>query len=425
MTSAFAPTFDRAGLAAHFDTASFAAAMLRYEAALADAVGAAPVSEALLGLAAQCGTVQCDSAQCGTAQCGTAQSGPDAPAAPTSAAPVPNGAGSPAAADLIAHLAGPAGAAAGNPAVALVGWLKAWARSAGLDVAAIHPGATSQDVIDSALMLVTRDALETTRVTLGRTLGALAASATTHASTPDAGRTLMQPAWPVTFGYRAAQWGLGLADAVSRLDALSFPVQYGGAVGTLAVPVPGGGAAVRAAAAQALGLADPGATWHTRRQSVVDLGHALASVSGAIAKIAGDLVLLGQGELGAVAESTPGGSSAMPHKRNPVAAASARACALRAPQLAATLYAAMPAEFERGAGTWHTEWETLAELVTLTGSAAAWLVQALDGLEVFADRLAQLAEPAVAAFAGAQPDADPFAPARAEALRLAALLTNP
>jgi adenylosuccinate lyase len=205
------------------------------------------------------------------------------------------------------------------------------------------------------------------------------------------GRTLMQQALPTTFGLTAAGWLAGLEGARLRLAEVvaSLPVQYGGAAGTLAASG-GSGVALRSAFAAELDLADTPVAWHTVRLPIADLAGALGAAAGVVATVAVDVVLLAQTEVGEVREDGEGrgGSSAMPHKSNPVAAISARACARRAPGLAATLFAAMEQEHERAAGAWHSEWPTLTELLTTVGSAASWLAESLAGLRPDTARMA-------------------------------------
>ena len=194
------------------------------------------------------------------------------------------------------------------------------------------------------------------------------------------GRTLMQQALPTTFGLKAAGWLAGLDGARLRLAEVvaSLPVQYGGAAGTLAASN-GSGVALRTAFAAELGLADGAVPWHTVRLPIADLAGALGAAAGVIATVAVDVVLMAQTEVAEVSEGgARGGSSAMPHKHNPVAAISARACARRAPGLVATLFGAMEQEHERAAGAWHSEWPTLTTLLTTVGSAAAWLAESLE-----------------------------------------------
>ncbi len=201
-------------------------------------------------------------------------------------------------------------------------------------------------------------------------------------------RTLGQQALPTTFGLVAAGWctgldraGVGLARALTAL-----PVQLGGAAGTLAALHPHG-PAVAASLARRLGLADA-APWHAERTRIGELAGALAVAAGACAKPATDIVLLAGTELGEVCEGAPGDSSSMPHKRNPIAATTARAAARRAVGAATVLLGATDHEHQRAAGAWHAEWQTLGDLLRGTGGAAARLRTALDGLRVHPDRMA-------------------------------------
>jgi len=204
----------------------------------------------------------------------------------------------------------------------------------------------------------------------------------------------MQQALPTTFGLKAAGWLAGLDGARIRLAEVvaSLPVQYGGAAGTLAASS-GSGVALRSALATELQLADTAVPWHTVRLPVADLAGALGATAGVLATVAVDVVLMAQTEVGEVSEGGEGrgGSSAMPHKRNPVAAISARACARRAPGLVATLLAAMEQEHERAAGAWHSEWPTLTDLLVTVGSAASWLAESLGGLRPDTARMASTA----------------------------------
>jgi adenylosuccinate lyase len=248
---------------------------------------------------------------------------------------------------------------AGNPVPPLV---RALQDAVGPDAArAVHVGATSQDIMDTALLLLARNAIASIDADLTAASSVAARLAQTHRDDVVMGRTLMQQALPTTFGLKAAGWLDGLEGARLRLAevVLSLPVQYGGAVGTLA----GSGRALRTALAEELEL---------------------------VATIALDVVLMAQTEVGELAEvsASRGGSSAMPHKNNPVAAISARACARRAPGLVATLFAAMEQEHERAAGAWHTEWPTLTGLLSSVGSAVSWLAESLASLRVDTARMA-------------------------------------
>ncbi len=268
-------------------------------------------------------------------------------------------------------------AASGNPVVPLVETLR---EIAGPEV---HRGATSQDILDTAAMLVARDARAVLREDLAAAADAAARLAREHRATPIIGRTLLQHAVPTTFGLKAAGWFSGLDAADDELDAHQLAAQLGGPAGTL----DGLGPGVLARFAAELGLAEPVLPWHTERSRIAALASALGIASGAIGKAAGDVVLLAQTEVGEVSEAAPGGSSSMPHKRNPVAAISARACARQAPGLVATLLASMEQEHERGAGAWHAEWAPLRALLVSSGSAAAWVRTCLEGLQVDAGRM--------------------------------------
>ena len=278
---------------------------------------------------------------------------------------------------------------AGNPVPPLVRVLQ---DAVGPDAAeAVHVGATSQDVLDTALVLLARSAAGAIDADLAAAAGHAARLAAAHRDDVVMGRTLMQQALPTTVGLKAAGWLAGLDGARLRLAEVvaSLPVQYGGAVGTLAAAA-GSGTALRAALAEELQLATTAAPWHTVRLPVADLAGVLGAAAGVVATVALDVVLLAQTEVGEAAEVAEGrgGSSAMPHKANPVAAISARACARRAPGLVATLLSAMEQEHERAAGAWHSEWPTLTTLLTTVGSAASWLAESLAVLRIDRDRMA-------------------------------------
>ena len=272
----------------------------------------------------------------------------------------------------------------GNPVIPLVRLLRAASGAAGRSV---HPGATSQDVMDTAAMLLVGWSGEIVLDDLRGAADAAARLAAAHRDTPMIARTLGQQALPTTFGLVAAGWCTGLDRARTAL-AVEFahvPVQLGGAAGTLAALHPHG-PAVAASLATRLGLADA-PPWHTERTRMGVLAGALAVAAGACAKPATDVVLLSGTELGEVREAAPGDSSSMPHKRNPIAAITARAAARRAPALAAVLLGGEH-EHQRAAGAWHAEWQTLTDLLRATGGAAARLRTCLEGLVVDADRMA-------------------------------------
>ncbi len=276
--------------------------------------------------------------------------------------------------------------AASNPAIPLVAALTAAVAESDKGAARyVHWGATSQDVMDSALMLAARTAIEHLDARLRRLEHGLAALADAHRATPMVARTLGQQAGPTTFGLKVAGWLNGLVAAHERLNALyaRLPLQCGGASGTLAA-FGDDAAAVAELLAVRLGLA-PSAPWHTERGIVRELAAAFADVCAAAGKPATDIVLAAQNEIGELAEAAApgrGGSSAMPHKRNPVAAIAVVACARRAPGALATVYACFDHWHERAAGAWHAEAPALAELATLAGGALAQLERALDGLEI-------------------------------------------
>jgi 3-carboxy-cis,cis-muconate cycloisomerase len=277
---------------------------------------------------------------------------------------------------------GVAARASGNPVVPLAARLREVSEWA-------HHGATSQDILDSAAMLVAKRTLVPVLAELDAVVSACARLAREHRDTVMAGRTLMQQAEPVTFGLKAAGWLAGVAGARARLREVTLPAQLGGAAGTLA-KLGDRGPAVAAAFARELGLAEPPLPWHGDRRPVAELGAALAIAAGAAEKVALDIVLLAQTEVGEVVESSEGGrggSSAMAHKRNPVGAIRARAAARTVRGAASVLLEAMAGEHERAAGAWHSEWRALSEALAFTGGAAWSLHEALDGLTVDAERM--------------------------------------
>jgi 3-carboxy-cis,cis-muconate cycloisomerase len=280
----------------------------------------------------------------------------------------------------------------GNPVPALVRTL-ADSLPAGGPREAVHRGATSQDIIDTAMMLLARRAIDVIDTDLAVAADRAAVLAETHAATVMAGRTLLQQAVPVTFGLIAAGWLSALDEArreLRRVRSARLAIQFGGAAGTLA-SLGAAGTAVSGLLAQELDLREPALPWHTDRLRVLQLAASLAGVCAALGKIARDVTLLAQTEVGEVAEGSDdprqGGSSAMPHKRNPVASVIILGCTRRAPGLLATLAAAAEQELQRAAGGWHAEWEPLADLMRLTGSAAWWSVRLLTGLRIDADRM--------------------------------------
>ncbi|MFI6575760.1 3-carboxy-cis,cis-muconate cycloisomerase [Nocardiopsis sp. NPDC050513] len=283
----------------------------------------------------------------------------------------------------------------GHPVIALVADLTA---AVGEEFAPyVHRGATSQDVLDTAAMMVAARAVDLTLDDLARTERALADLAARHRDTPMAGRTLTQHAVPTAFGLKAAGWRelvLAAVDRLSRVRA-ALPAQLGGAAGTLAAfaeyapdRAPDTGPRLLAAYARRTGLAEPRLPWHVLRTPIADLGTALAFTGGALGKVAADVLVLSRTEIGEVAEASGGGSSAMPHKANPVRAALVTAAARQLPALASVLLAGLACEDERHAGAWHAEWQTLREALRLTGGAARDAAAMVGGLRVDADRMA-------------------------------------
>ncbi|HEX7954357.1 MAG TPA: 3-carboxy-cis,cis-muconate cycloisomerase, partial [Burkholderiales bacterium] len=268
-----------------------------------------------------------------------------------------------------------AAAPAGNTAIALVKALTARVAKSNLRAAGyVHWGATSQDALDTGLMLQLRQALALVDADLKRLADALARLAKKYRRTPMAGRTWMQQALPVTFGLKAA----GALDAVQRhraqlrdLRDRALTVQFGGAAGTLASLGKRGPEVARALAAE-LKLRDPDLPWHAHRDRVAQVATTLGLLVGTLGKIARDVALMAQTEVGEAFEAHApgrGASSTMPHKRNPVGCAVVLAAATRVPGLVSVMLAAMVQEHERGLGGWQAEWETLPEICMLTAGA--------------------------------------------------------
>ncbi len=282
---------------------------------------------------------------------------------------------------------------AGNLAVALVAQLTA--RVTQIDAAAaryVHWGATSQDVIDSALALQLRTALAPLETDLAALLAALAELAEQHRATVMTARTLMQPALPTTFGLKAAGW----LDALLRIQAslrlardTVLTLQFGGAAGTLA-SLGAQGLPVAEGLAKELRLALPSMPWHAHRDRIAQLGAALGLLAGLLGKIARDISLQAQSEVAELAEPYApgrGGSSTLPHKRNPIGCAAVLAAAIRVPPVVATLLAAMVQEHERALGGWQAEWATLPEIVELAGASLAQMRTVIEGLQIDPQRM--------------------------------------
>jgi 3-carboxy-cis,cis-muconate cycloisomerase len=297
----------------------------------------------------------------------------------------------------------------GNP---VPGLARALARQVPQTAAgAVHRGATSQDILDTAAMLLAKRGIGVIEADLALAAGAAADLADAHRTSIMIGRTLLQQAVPVTFGLIAAGWLTSLDEARDGLAAVAsrrLAVQFGGAAGTLA-SLGEAGQRVALLLAEELGLALPVLPWHTDRLRIIDLGAALARAAAALGKIARDVTLLAQSEVGEVSEGSGapgsgspegrtdspaaasprrGGSSAMPHKHNPVAAIAILGCTRQVPGLLATLTAAAEQELQRAAGAWHAEWAPLTTLLQLTGSASSWGAELLPGLFVDTSRMA-------------------------------------
>lgn len=287
-----------------------------------------------------------------------------------------------------------AAAAGGNPVIPLVSRLRD-AVAARDEAAArwVHSGPTSQDILDSALLLVAARALEVTAPRFRAAAGSAALLADGHRRSLQVGRTLTQHSTPIVFGAVAAQWALGLADAADRLERArhELPVQLGGASGNLASFVelagPDSAAALPELFAAELGLR-AAAPWHVRRTPITALGDALVTASDAAGVIAADVALLSRPEIAEVAEADPGGSSTMPQKANPVASVLLRSLAQRAPALAAELHrSASSSVDQRPDGAWHAEWPVLRELLRIALGAGELIERLLGGLSVDAERM--------------------------------------
>lgn len=287
--------------------------------------------------------------------------------------------------------------AGGNPVIPLVAALRA--SVAEPTRTWLHRGLTSQDVLDTALVLCLRDAVGAVRRDVRRQVVALCGLADAHRTKLRVGRTLTQHAVPTTFGLVAATWLGGVLDAVDDLATLTFPVQVGGAAGTLAAVT-----ALAGDAAAALGIADalagelglePAQPWHTNRRPVTRVGDVLAAVCDAQGRVANDVLVGARPEIGELSEPAPGGSSSMPHKQNPVLAVLIKRAALTAPFQAAQLHAAAAAAVdERPDGAWHAEWAALRTLGRVSATAASQTAELLAGLVVHADRMATTANAA-------------------------------
>jgi 3-carboxy-cis,cis-muconate cycloisomerase len=282
---------------------------------------------------------------------------------------------------------------AGTPAIPFVKALTEIVRRNDAAAAGfVHWGATSQDVADTALVLL----LERAQPILAKDLTVLEASlralSERHKNTIMLGRTLLQAAPPITFGLKAAAWFSSISRSRGRLDASfaeALVLQFGGASGTLAA-LGKDGVRVAKALAEELDLSCPEAPWHTQRDRLASLMCACGVLTGSLGKMARDIALLMQNEVAEVSEpggDGRGGSSTMPHKRNPIACAITLASANRVPHLVASFLSAMPQEHERGVGGWQSEWPTVAAVIQSTGVAASSMAEAASGLAVDAKRM--------------------------------------
>jgi 3-carboxy-cis,cis-muconate cycloisomerase len=279
------------------------------------------------------------------------------------------------------------GRSVGNPAEPLV---RALREAVGGEAAqAVHFGATSQDIVDTAAMLVARRSSALVLAELDRLAEGCAGLAREHRSTPMAARTLLQQAVPMTFGLKAAGWLTAVVDGRRALAGVRdhrLAAQLGGAAGTLAAL---GDRALEVAARYAgeLELPEPTLPWHANRQRLAELGAALAEAAGAGAKVGLDIVLLAQTEVSEVTERTAGGSSTMPQKRNPVSSTLAVAGARLAHAHASVLTGGLAHEHERAVGGWHAEWEALSGALAFSGGAVTAAADAVTGLEIDSDRM--------------------------------------
>jgi 3-carboxy-cis,cis-muconate cycloisomerase len=273
--------------------------------------------------------------------------------------------------------------AGGNPVIPVLVALRAALEGDAAEW--LHRGATSQDALDTALVLVARDAAAVTVQDATATARMLAEHATAHRSTVIAGRTLTQPATPTTLGLKLAGWAWSIARATSavRTAADALPLQLGGAAGTLAAfsAMELDGVRVASRVARELGVAEPVAPWHVHRSPVTRLGDALVELVDACGTVGRNVATLAR--LGELDDGAAGGSSTMPHKSNPVRAVLLVGAATRAPFLGAALHAAAVTVDERPDGAWHAEWATFRDLLRVAGGAAATALELAEGLRVY------------------------------------------
>lgn len=284
---------------------------------------------------------------------------------------------------------------AGNPAIPIVSALKERVRQKQAEVVQyVHQGATSQDVIDTVLMLQLKQSISHCQTDLNQLNTQLNQLAQTHRNTPMMGRTLLQQALPITFGDKVTGWMDGLLRAAERLNQVvekDIVIQLGGPVGN-GVSLGEHGSAIRAQMAEILGLGDTPHAWHTQRDRLADIAATLGILNGSLGKLGNDSILLMQTEVGEVREGAAdgkGGSSSMPHKRNPVSSTFMMAIAHRTPGLVASMLAAMVQPHERAAGAWHSEWPVVRDLVRLTAANLHHANELIRTLEVDTERMKQ------------------------------------
>jgi 3-carboxy-cis,cis-muconate cycloisomerase len=282
---------------------------------------------------------------------------------------------------------------AGNVAIPLVAALTRAVGAVDADAKGyVHWGATSQDAIDTGLVLQLRDALALIDADLARLAGALAMQARRHTATVLSGRTWLQQALPITLGVKLAAIVSALdrhRDRIASLRSRALVLQFGGAAGTLA-SLHERGLAVSDELGRELGLEVPDMPWHTERDRLCEIAATLGMLTATLGKLARDLSLLAQTDVGEADEPAApgrGGSSTMPQKRNPVGASIALAASLRVPGLVATMLQAAVQEHERGLGNWPAEWETLPQIVMLTAGALDAMAEVAEGLDIHVDRM--------------------------------------
>jgi 3-carboxy-cis,cis-muconate cycloisomerase len=283
----------------------------------------------------------------------------------------------------------------GNLAIPLVKALTAGIAQTDKDAARyVHWGATSQDAIDTGMVMQVREALKSIAKDLDRLAVGLSKLAAKHRSTIVVGRTWMQQALPTTFGAKVAGWLDALGRHSERLQQTqrrALVLQFGGAVGTRAA-LGERGSEVAKNLAEELRLELPEVPWHSHRDRVTEVATTLGLCVGTLGKIARDIALHAQTEVGEVSEPSGhgrGGSSTMPHKRNPVTSAVVLSAATRVPALVSTMLSAMPQEQERGLGGWHSEWETLPDIIRLTAGALHQMAETAPRLEIDSERMKQ------------------------------------